>query len=66
MLGHFGARFKVFGRGFDSWGWYGREKKIFSSFFFDFVVLGTLGEILVPGSIPGVGKVKIFLFFLFF
>ena len=39
------------------------EKKNFSSFFFDFVVLGTLGEILVLGSIPGVGKVKFFHFF---
>ena len=39
------------------------EKKFFSSFFFDFVVLGMFGEILVLGSIPGVGKVKLFPFF---
>ena len=41
------------------------RKKIFSSFFFDFVVLGTFGEILVLGSIPGVGKVNFFPFFQF-
>ena len=61
MLGHFGVRFKVFGRGFDSRNWYGRKKIFF--IFYDFVVLETFGEILVLGSIPGVGK-DIFLFFI--
>ena len=60
MLGHFGVRFKVFGRGFDSRGWYGRKKIFFLHFFFDFVVLRAFGEILVLGSVPGVGKVKFF------
>ena len=64
MLGHFAVRFKVFGRGFDSRNWYGR-KKLFFFIFYDFVVLGTFGEILVLGSIPGVGKVKFFPFFQF-
>ena len=62
MLGHFGVRFKVFGRGFDSRNWIDR-KKVFSSFFFYFVVLGTFGEILVVGSIPGVGRVNVFILF---
>ena len=62
MLGHFGVRFKVFGRGFDSRGWYGRKKNFFLHFFFDFAVLGTFCEILVLGSILGVGKVNFFHF----
>ena len=64
MLCHFGVRFKVFGRGFDPRGWYGR-KKIFFLHFFYFGVLGMFGEILVLGSIPGVGKVCFFYFFPF-
>ena len=63
MLGHFGVRFKVFGRGFDSRNWIDR-KKSFLFIFFYFVVLGTLGEILVVGSIPGVGRVIFFILFL--
>ena len=62
MLGHFAIRFKVFGRGFYSRNWYGRRKTFFFFIFYDFVVLETFGEILVLGSIPGVGK-DIFLFF---
>ena len=54
----------MFGRGFDSRNWIDR-KKFFSSFFFYFVVLETLGEILVVGSIPGVGRVNFFFFFQF-
>ena len=63
MLGHFAVRFKVFGRGFDSRNWYGR-KKLFFFIFYDFVVFETFGEILVLGSIPGVG-VDIFFYFFF-
>ena len=39
------------------------EKNFFLHFFFYFVVLGTFGEILVVGSIPGVGRVIFFIFF---
>ena len=39
------------------------RKKFFFFICFDFVVLGTFGEILVLGLIPGVGKVKLFSFF---
>ena len=62
MLGHFAVRFKVFGRGFDSRNWYGR-KKLFFFIFYDFVVFETFGEILVLGSIPGVGVDIFFIFF---
>ena len=62
MFGHFGVHFKVFGRRVDSRGWYGR-KKIVSSFVLVFMCSGAFGEILVLGSIPGVGKVKFFIFF---
>ena len=40
MLGHFGVRFKVFGRGFDSRSWYGAEN--FFLHFFGFLVLGSV------------------------
>ena len=64
MLGHFGVRFKVFG----SWvrfpvsTW---SKKISFFIFFNFFVRGEYVEILVVGSIPGVGKVEIFSFIFF-
>ena len=62
MLGHFGVRFKVFGRGFDSRSGYGR-KKIFFFIFFCFWCRGTFTEILVLSSIPGVGEVNFSFFF---
>ena len=39
------------------------EKKLFFFIFYDFVVFETFGEILVLGSIPGVGVDIFFIFF---
>ena len=56
MLGHFGVRIKVFGRGFHPRCQQGRNKVFL--YFFDFVVWEKYVEFLVAGSIPGVGRVE--------
>ena len=74
MLGHFGARFEVFGRRFDSLfiNWflrfdsrsrYGAEKKLSFVIFFGFLLLGSVWLKVGPGFDSGCRQGQVFHFF---